>query len=90
MGSEIDDITFKQDRLNRAFNDGIDSIRDMNEGTEERVNALKNLAKQFPALLNNIDVELLSNRELQELQDELKCSINKNSTKKNRNTKGCK
>ena len=71
MGSEIDDITFKQDRLNRAFNDGIDSIRDMNEGTEERVNALKNLAKQFPALLNNIDVELLSNRELQELQDEL-------------------
>ena len=79
MGDEIEETAFKQDRLNNAMNDELDSILSLTVGTEQRTDALKNLAKQFPEVLGLLDIELATNEEIEKIQSKIgeKSMVNK-------------
>ena len=61
---ELGELEMKMDRTIKSFNKEIKAVTELNEVSVERHDALRKLNTAYPELLGNIDLEVLSNREL--------------------------
>ena len=64
---EVGELQMKTDRLITSFRKEITAVTELTEGSKERHDALRKLNTAYPELLENVDLEILSNRELLEV-----------------------
>ena len=63
-----DEAAHSMDRLNRKFNDEIDSVTKMNEVNSDRHDKVREIVSTYKDLLQNADIEILNNQEMVKLQ----------------------
>jgi TP901 family phage tail tape measure protein len=72
LGEETDEAVMQMDRLHRSFDKDIESVMELNENDNERVNLLRKLKQEYPELIGFIDAEIASNKDLVAIQKLIK------------------
>ncbi|MBV20069.1 MAG: phage tail tape measure protein [Cytophagia bacterium] len=77
MGNDIEDSTFKQQRLSQSFTKAKETLGELTEGTHEYRTAVKDLSLRYAQYFKDLDLEILKKEEILALDAKLAGEINK-------------